>query len=162
MMDHVCLSGGADGADLLWGECAGRAGHSVFHFIFAGHRSKAPAHEIAVLPDTILAEADEHVAKANRSLQRRFPTANPFTDNLLRRNWFQVRDAGSLYAVSTIRKGKVQGGTAWAVQMFIDRGGTDAFVFDQNQGLWCGWVYAGIGSRAITDPGIIAIMEIFG
>lgn len=176
MMDNVCLSGGAEGADLLWGASAAEAGHSVFHFIFPGHRSRAPAHEIAVLTAQLLAEADEHVLLANRTLQRRFPTSNPFTDNLLRRNWFQVRDAGSVYAVASIKNGRVQGGTAWAVQMFIDRGGSAAFVFDQERDLWCGWsgtdwlpttpprpagIYAGIGSRTISERGKTAIRDIF-
>jgi hypothetical protein len=108
--------------------------------------------------------------------------------NLLRRDWYQVAGAESCYAVSTLKlpgptiplgqiiTGTVQGGTAWAVQMFIDRHDGDAcacYVFDQVLCHWFRWhgdgweclyeppmpsgVYAGVGSRDLLPIGKIAI-----
>ena len=53
-----CLSGGADGSDLQWGMNAGKAGHSVTHWGFKGHKSSAPIEEITILPDDLLMTAD--------------------------------------------------------------------------------------------------------
>lgn len=168
----LCLSGGAAGADLQWGMNAGKAGHQVIHFSFSGHNTSAPAVEVVRLTEQQLREADEHLHRANLTLKRRFPTQSPATNSLLRRNWFQVRDAGSVYAVSTIEKGLVAGGTAWAVQMYLDRGGREAFVFDQAADRWMAWedgwvevktvpkphgIWAGIGTRDLKQNGKQAI-----
>lgn len=176
----ICLSGGAEGADMQWGMCAGKAGHQVYHFIFAGHRSKAPASEHVVLTEDMLRVADPFLAKANETMKRRFPTSNGFVNSLLRRNHYQVRDAGSLYAVSTIGKdGLVSGGTSWAVQMFLDQHGANSrcYIFDQARLQWFSWqglwvaidrppepkgIWAGIGSRELTNEGKDAIRELLG
>jgi hypothetical protein len=172
MIDNMCLSGGADGADLQWGMCAGRVGHMVVHFSFTGHQSNAPTQEIVHLSQKLLDEADPFIDQANQTLNRKIAALPCFVRNLLRRNWYQVRNAERVYAVSTIKNGLVQGGTAWAVQMFIDHGGQEAYVFDQNADqwfVWCGeWtetgsvpepsgVWAGIGSRDLKPNGKQAI-----
>lgn len=177
----ICLSGGAVGADLQFGMCAGKIGHRVFHFIFPGHRSTAPADELVTLTLDQLALADEHLHRANLTLGREWPVANPFTAKLLRRNFYQVCDAEAVYAVASFDDdGHVSGGTSWAVQMFLDRFNADrrnAFVFDQNSDGWftwdCGWVaidapptpsgaYAGIGSRKLQQNGKEAIRTLYG
>src|SRR5574343_314486 len=99
----ICLSGGAKGADLQWGMTAGYAGHTVFHFSFANHRSLAPSDEVVVLSHEQLVLADEYLLKANETLKRHFPPKNDFATNLLRRNWYQVRDSDAVYAVSTLK-----------------------------------------------------------
>lgn len=191
MFDKLCLSGGAEGADLQWGMCAGKAGHSVLHFIFQGHRSKAPKEELVVLTNYQLLwdgqdeetrkSVDEYLARANETLKRRWPVQNDFVASLLRRNYYQVAHADAVYAVSSIDKnGLVKGGTAWAVQMFIDRfngGVCDAYVFDQDENGWFTWdgslgwsdiiepptpsrVWAGIGSRELKENGKNAIRSL--
>lgn len=173
----LCLSGGAEGADLQWGMVAGSAGHGVIHWTFAGHRSRAPSSEIAVLSPEQLAEADEHCKRASKTLRRWFPPKSPFVRNLLRRNWYQVAYSGSCYAVASIVDGQVSGGTAWATQMFIDRhegAACPCYVFDQAEGYWVVWdgpqgwkrihepptpsgIYAGVGSRELGLTGKLAI-----
>lgn len=181
---NICLSGGAAGSDEMWGCCAGLAGHLVIHFIFNGHHSRVPEQEKVVLSDDILAEADEHLIQANKTLKRRVPFDKPFIIRLLRRNWFQVRDTQRVYAVSHILPdGLVAGGTAWAVQMFIDRmgeGGVEGnlFVYDQHKNTWFTrvnrkWipidtpivphgVWTGIGSRDLKQNGKGAIRTLLG
>lgn len=175
----VCLSGGADGADLQWGMCAGTAGHQVFHFIFQGHRSKAPKSELVVLPEELLLKADSALEKANETLKRRWPVKNAWVANLLRRNFYQIESTDAVYAVSTIgTDGLVSGGTSWAIQMAIDRDKpVPIFVFDQVREQWFRWdgmwvtvdapppptgVWTGIGSRELNESGKQAIRSLLG
>lgn len=72
--DPICLSGGAEGADIAFGTIASSRGHEVFHFSFDGHRTRAPLHQVVTLDDTLLREADPHLEKANATLKRRFST----------------------------------------------------------------------------------------
>lgn len=176
----ICLSGGAEGADVQWGMCAGMAGHQVIHWTFRRHRSEAPPSEIVELPRDLLLAADPFVERANLTLKRHFPTNSDFVNSLLRRNWYQVRDADAVYAVSDISKGQVSGGTAWATQMFIDRHEGQpcrAYVFCQKTDRWYAWeghwkeidtppvpdgIWAGVGSRKLLDNGKAAIRSLLG
>ncbi len=186
-MENVCLSGGADGADLQWGMCAGMLGHMVIHWTFSGHRSKAPLAELVELSNEQLDEADAPCKAASVGIKRWFPPKSMFVKNLLRRNWFQVKDSERVYAVATLSEdGIVSGGTAWATQMFIDRFGgekCECYVFDQATEAWYQWggkggfvswehlpdgppaphgVWAGIGSRELTLAGKAAIRALMG
>jgi hypothetical protein len=158
-----CLSGGADGSDLMWGMTAGHAGHGVVHWSFNRHRSNAPAAEIVTLTPSQMAIADPHCARANKTMKRHWPPKSSYVRNLIRRNWYQVETAGSLYGISTfdlptldpqnghvtriaigdsLEDGKVAGGTSWAVQMFIDKHNGEAcpcYVFDQHACYWFEW-----------------------
>jgi hypothetical protein len=174
------MSGGADGADLQWGMCAGKAGHQVIHWSFDGHRSQAPYQEIVRIPPDLLKEADPHLEKANVTLKRRLSYDKPWIINLLRRNYYQVGNSQSIYAVSTIKKGMVQGGIAWAVQMYLDLhpDNPQCYVFEQELELWFMWsnaewtaietpppptgVWAGVGSRDLNKAGKDAIRKLMG
>jgi hypothetical protein len=181
----ICLSGGAEGADLQWGMCAGMAGHMVVHFNFRGHRCKAPKQEQVCLTPEQLKEADDSLVLANERLQRSFPTASEFVNNLLRRNFYQIKDTQSVYAIVSIDpKGKPYGGTAWAIQMFIDRHygrACPVYAFDQEQDCWFTWegedlgwvrlsedppaptgVWTGIGTRNLQQNGKDAIRRLLG
>lgn len=186
LSDNLCLSGGADGADLQWGMMAGRIGHSVIHWSFPNHNSKAPSSEIVILDDKSLSEADDYLVRANKSLKRRWPASSLYTSNLLRRNHYQVKWASSLYAVGVMKNNVVQGGTAWAVQMYIDRftHGNEhldeckLYFFDQSTNKWFFWkanwkemdeqppcpsgIWAGVGSRELTHDGKWAIRNVMG
>jgi len=172
---HLCVSGGAPGADLQWGLCSGLAGYSVVHWSFQGHHSQAPSQEIVRLTANQLAQADPFCLRANQTLKRQYPPASRYGQNLLRRNYYQIAWSGSLYAVASLVDGQVQGGTGWAVQMFLDRhdnAACAAYVFCQHAGYWFAWqgdwrriampprpegVFAGIGSRTLDASGKQAI-----
>lgn len=176
----ICLTGGADGADLQWGMCAGARGDMVVHWSFDGHRTRSPVSERAVLTPTQLAEANPALQIAAAQLNRRYPPANNYTRRLLQRNWFQVRDAGSLYAIAPLKPSGIEGGTAWAVAMFLNRfsySACPAYLFDLVSLAWRQWdgknwieskvpspdgVWAGIGSRMLTPAGKAAIRSILG
>jgi hypothetical protein len=184
-----CLSGGADGSDLQFGMCAGARGDGVIHFSFRGHETSAPDAELVVLTQSQLQAADRSCRVANKSLRRKFPAKSLRVTNLLRRDWYQVETAQACYGVSvfdrpsgetiplgTVFHMRVKGGTAWAVQMFIDRhhgAACPCYVFDQVLCHWFQWVgegwqciyeppkpsgiYAGIGIRDILPMGKLAI-----
>jgi hypothetical protein len=168
----ICLSGGAPGADLQWGLYAHAAGHTVIHWSFSGHRTKAPPGERVILPSDLLVRADPFLEVANRTLKRQFPCRTAYATNLLRRDYFQVVWSEAVYAVGDIKDGVIVGGTAWTVQMFLDRFpdalSVEAYFFDQQRCQWFGchrgWVaidpppqphgtWAGIGSRDLRPSG---------
>jgi hypothetical protein len=185
-MDNVCLSGGAKGADQQWGMTAGMAGHSVVHWSFPDHRTDAPSQEVVVLTPEQLMAADEPLKAAAPKINKNYRVGrsttgkDSFVPNLLRRNWYQVAAAERVYAVTTIIDGIVQGGTAWAIQMFIDRfpqeHTLECYVFDQEADSWFQWIegswtaiaspprptgiWAGIGSRDLKSNGKAAIRKL--
>jgi len=180
-LDNICLSGGAIGADYLWGEVASMFGHQIVHFGFAGHRSKVPRATIYTLTEEALLDADPYLVRANKTLDRRWPVRDHHVASLLRRNFYQVIETDSVYAVASLDRGHVAGGTAWAVQMYLDRfdRGVElpCYVFDQNVGTWTQWdgdgfleidlpprpagLWTGIGTRKLNTAGTNAIMGIW-
>lgn len=184
---NMCLSGGAEGADIAWGIAAENAGHTVVHWSFKGHRSNAT--NVCVLDDTHLKVADMYLELANKSISRKWPTSSNFINNLLRRNFYQIYYSDCVYAVSKFTNDgsllKIEGGTSWACQMYIDRWlHTDRnikesrlYFFDQVLEKWFTWsgtwteitqppvptgVYAGIGSRNLNNAGLKAICDVYG
>ena len=175
----ICFSGGALGADTIWTEVASHYGHDVINYIFDGHKSTCSS--LAVLTDDELSVADYYLTKANSIVQRRFPTKSKTTNSLLRRNYYQIKDSDSCYAVSSIDDNKISGGTAWAVAMFIqNRSPKPVFVLNQDDSLWYYYDYnisqyilcddlpltpsgnwTGIGTRDITNESIDMIIELF-
>lgn len=181
-----CFSGGAKGADYLFGRCAEKVGHTVIHYSFEGHKAFAKTN-LVVLTDDELREADPYLKMANKQLKRSFPARYDDTNNLLRRNYWQVKNTHQVYAVAPLdEQGKILGGTAWAVQMAINMS-VPVYVFDLNTNEWysydfelnrwlacTGWrklapaanfpgrKYTGIGSRDLTPQGERAILDLYG
>lgn len=170
---EVVHSGAAKGADTVFQDAAEKRGISVKAHSFKGHEKSNKA-RVEHTPEE-LKEADPHLIKANKTLKRKFPTNNQFVNNLLRRNYYQVKDSDQIIAVSRIEDGQVKGGTAWATQMGIDMG-KPVFVFDMNTNKWHKWdgskysvseaptlskSFAGIGSRSITKKGEQAVEDLF-
>ena len=178
----LCLSGGANGADLQWGMTAGSIGHGVIHWSFHDHNTKAPYEEIVRLTDDTLEEGLETVKRAAKRLNKCVPYKQ-YVRKLILRSYFQIRDSSSLYAVGNFKNGEVDGGTSWAVEMFKERMEEDydlkMYVFDQRQNVWKeytvqdGWkiietppipsgIWTGIGSRELTNDGKEAIRNLMG
>jgi hypothetical protein len=191
MLEKVCRSGGAAGADAFFGECASRVGHKVVHYTFAGFDLQVRATDDVVLRKLTpfqLQEADRYVLGASKSLQKEFPCGIEYRDNLVRRSWWIVRGVGTIYAVSRLdlKKNLVTGHSGWAIQCLVDRAQEDgrrlrAYVFDQARGRWYRfhlarniWIaipahrvpiprgdYAGLGTTKLNDKGSRAIEQLF-
>lgn len=187
--DNACLSGGALGSDRVWGEIADKHSHEVLHFSFEGHNYKGhdEAHQI-VIPELFLDAADAPLIKAAKSLSRRYSPKTDYVQGLLRRNYYQICYSKSIYAVTTFNKhnGIPEGGTSWAIQMFIDKHMRETpfdechcYVLDKSSNLWYqyypyvhngdNWIlmdeippqpqgmWTGVGSREINDSNIEAM-----
>lgn len=169
-------SGGALGSDFYWGNIGEKYGVESKHYYGEGNK-KTPFGNTPV-SKSAMEEADSHLKEANKTLNRKFPTSKEYVNNLLRRNWQQVKNSDAIFAVSTIADNNtVNGGTGWAVQMAIDNN-KPVHVFDQDKGKWYEYNYstkswdetdtptltknfAGIGSRELKDVGKKAIEEVY-
>ena len=160
-------------SDTVFEDVGEEFGVKVLAYTFEGHdhSGKNPVELDAIQ----LAEANDHLRIANRSLKKTWPTSKPYVNNLLRRNWFQVKNADAIFAVGKVSGTTVDGGTGWAVQLAIDNN-KPVYVFDQNDNQWKIWNgtafvnttppiltrnFAGIGTREITDAGIRAVRNLY-
>ena len=181
-MPDVCLSGGCVGADLAFGAAAKKAGHEVVHWGFGGMASKT-GEDVRVLSHEKLVKADPYLMAANEILNRTYPSRFIYTNNLLRRNYYQIAKSDSVYAVTTLLgDGKVAGGTGWAVAMAILKGIDVIYVYEQEKEQWFrhdgdkknlwGWhemyqpfkprgIYTGIGTSKLNEAGEKAIKELY-
>ena len=108
---HLCQSGGADGADAAFGEFASKAGHYVFHYAFAGMATKCKETDLVKIKrlNTIeLLEGDKALRQAQKTLvndqgkKRWYPCSSVYVNNLLRRNYYQIKQTYVVYAVSRL------------------------------------------------------------
>lgn len=171
--EYINHSGGAIGSDSMWGTIGAEYGVISKHYYVEGQNT--PSGNTAITKQQSL-EADEHLMEANKKLNRRFPTSNDYVNGLLRRNWQQVKNSDSIFAIGHISEnGTVDGGTGWAVQMAIDNNKT-VYVFDQERSNWYKNIngkwskittpkltnnFAGIGTREINSKGIQAIRDVY-
>ncbi len=166
-------SGGAVGSDTQWDVIGKEFGMITNkHYYFEGF--KTPNGNTAI-PIELKKEADEKLKAANKTLGRKFPTSKEYVNNLLRRNWWQVKNSDAIFAIATITDNKVDGGTGWAVHMAIAEN-KPVYVFDQKINKWFTWNnnkfiesaiprltknFAGIGTREINESGKQAIRNVY-
>lgn len=178
-----CFSGGAKGADTIFGEYAEQHGHLVRHFTFEGENVKKNA---VVLNEQQLKLADKPVAAASKYIKRNVPT-KPKVSKLIKRNYYQIKDTDRVYAITrwnlvgkeTIEK-QLGGGTGWAVAMAIlSKRVGEIYLFDMERCIWWkfindDWIkidpsdvpkamgkYTGIGSREVSPEGRDAIQMLY-
>ena len=174
---YTLFSGGANGSDMYWQNLGAKYGVRVKAFSFEAHGKRNTAR--VVLNNEQLKQADVFLRKANKTLKRHFPTSKSFVNNLLRRNWYQVKDTNGVFAVGRLSASRktVEGGTGWAVQMAVDSK-NPVYVFDTVNSSWQRYEYSkkkfisckaprltlnftGIGTRALPENGKAAIEQIF-
>lgn len=176
--NFVLHSGGAVGADTEWDVQGQPHGVTARHYYAEGQRT--PRGNVALTPAE-LQQADLRLERVNRLfLHRTWPTKSEFTNNLLRRNYYQVLNAEAVFAISTFVDDLVAGGTAWAVYMGILML-RPVYVFDQEEQQWFKWSggggvfhawqhvdtpiltshFAGVGTRELNDAGRQAIADVY-
>ncbi|KAG8672487.1 hypothetical protein FPOAC2_05880 [Fusarium poae] len=180
---NICLSGGADGADMEWGNCAASVGHQVIHWSFPGHSSQATQDQLIRLTDEELKIGNAAIENAARALGKS-PPRRPTVSRLLHRNYYQVAWSEACYAVTFVPEAgghaHPPGGTAWATTMFsqLHPDNHSLYVFDQIKNVWLQWqgeswvviespprpagIWAGIGARALQQNGKDAIRKLMG
>lgn len=178
--DYICHSGGCPGADMGW-ETEGNK-YQIHTISYSFHNHKQEGKNPKILSHIELQEGYEAAKIADITLRRNFDNiVYPYVKNLLARNWFQVKNSESVYAISKkfLSDGIVDGGTGWAVQMAIDNN-KPVYVFDQPSKKWYKYSttknifesitsaapkltrnFAGIGTRDLTDEGLKAIVDTY-
>lgn len=139
--NHVCVSGGAQGADTVWSRMASAKGMTVQIMTFRGHHSivRIEGAEMVELGPKCLRSGDEALKIAStrmkRSISERFPVKQ-----LLQRNWWIVKNCQALFVLgwldSKLSGLGVDGGTGWACEMYywLDQG--PIFLFNMNTNKW--------------------------
>lgn len=180
MNKYTNHSGGCRGADMCW-ETEGLK-YGVESISYSFHNHIQYSYNPKILNTGELKEGWAHVMVAEKTLQRNFTTKESFyVRNLVSRNWFQVKNADAIFAVSTFLNDEhkvVNGGTGWAVQMAIDNKKL-VYFYDQDGCKWYWYDYriekfselngipklkenfAGIGSAKLNENGINAIKDIY-
>lgn len=175
---YTCHSGGAEGTDSFFEFLSKQYNIIVIAFTYKTRFHKSQNKRELTIEE--FNEGVEKVYKANETLKR--SRINPYL-KLLARNWFQVKYADEIFAVTVLKKqnGKltIKGGTAWAIQMAINAH-KSIFVYDQEQLQWFFYDYyltdfcllksepvitannfSGIGTRNINFFGISVIEQLF-
>jgi hypothetical protein len=181
-MKYTCHSGGCQGADMTWENEGMKYDVHTIAYSFWNHKQEGRNQKI--LSGVELAEGFQAVLRANK-VMKRYPQGQPqYVQNLLARNWFQVKNSDAVFAIAKklLTERTVDGGTGWAVQMAIDCD-KPVFIFLQDDmmisGYWLRYMpivgfeslrgeiptltenFAGIGTRALDKSGINAIKEIY-
>jgi len=172
-------SGGCKGADMCW-ETEGLK-YGVESISYSYHNHVQYSYNQKILTSDELKEGWGNVKIAEKTLQRNLSLIDgkPYVQNLIARNWFQVKNAEVVFAVSTFENdSQVKGGTGWAVQMARDNNKLIYF-YDQDICKWYWFDYrinkftelkgipklkenfAGIGSANLNQNGILAIKDVY-
>jgi len=167
-------TGGAIGADSYWDEIGREFGFDN-HFHYWYKKKNPKSQDIHQISEKDYLEGIKMIKKANLTLKRK--NIDKYM-HLLARNWIQVKNAETIYAIGTIKnknRTQVNGGTGWAIQMAIDTN-KEIYLFDQDTNRWYYWNnnkfqysntpiltqhYAGIGTRKISKSGINAIRNVY-
>ena len=180
-MNYICHSGGCPGADMEWERQGEAYGVKTIAYSFHNHVQAGKNPKILTVDE--LAEGWFHVLLAEKTLKKNVESLDsPYMRNLLCRNWFQVKNADAVFAISNgfLTKDTVKGGTGWAVQMAVDCD-KPVFVYYQDAmgGGWFRYMpivgvescrgdipvltenFAGIGTREINLYGIDAIKKVY-
>ena len=177
MERYTCYSGGASGSDLIFELESLKKGYKVVAYSFEGHNTKS--NNRYILTDKELQEGFEHIKITNKRLNRNLNNISPYVKKLIARDWFQVKNSDSIFAVGNLDgEDNVGGGTGYAVSCVIDNK-KPVYLFEQNDNMWFYFDYqtnkfeaqwgipklthnfAGIGTRDINDNGIEAIKKLF-
>jgi hypothetical protein len=136
MKNYICHSGGCPGADMTWETEGNYYGVKTIAYSFGGHKQEGKNR--VILSTEELNEGFKNVLIANKTMKRYPQGQARYIQNLLARNWFQVKNAEAVFAIGMFSKlrpeesvvTRVDGGTGWAVQMAIDNK-KPVYVFDQ-------------------------------
>lgn len=186
LKQKIMHSGGAQGADAIFGACARAVGHRVIHHSFEDHSNRVPKSEVLTHTQHDLEEATLATVLAAQILQRSLGK-DQYVKKLLLRNSLIVEKAQVLFAVGRIEDKEILGGTAWGVAVACEAS-IPSYVFDMNTNQWFYYIiddwgrykrlmgspanenavmlgnernYAGIGSRDMTEEGISAIKRLY-
>ena len=174
--DCILFSGGAAGAEAMFGACAERHGIEEVNFTFDGHNAER-GRGVRVLNHEELRSGDVSLAYVSRLMNRRYTEAATIR-KVLQTLWYQVNAGQEIYVVGTILPDQtVRGGTGWGAE-FAKLCNKPLYVFDQDQDGWFAWDgetwtampsgpvishphFTGTGTRTLKANGRRAIEHLF-
>lgn len=167
-------SGGARGAETVFGECAEACGMAEVNYTFDGHHINRKVNTKTLTADE-LAQSDVVMSEVSKLLHRDYSNS-PWMRQILQSIQHQVNNGFQVFIVGVIQSdGTVKGGTGWAAEQakLYNR---PLHVFDQDKNDWFTWrndswvaevpvishkTICGTGTRSITDAGEKAIKDLF-
>jgi len=183
-MENICLSGASKGADVLWAQLAKKLGHTVKAFSFMNHSFAGDRSDLVVLNELQLSEGENLILEANSYLKRNYPSASSYVNNLIRRNYWQLKGSERIYATQELDEdsGLVTGGTGFTVTMGILIGIPEIYLFEPQRNQWLRFtgnkvpgnhwetltekpvkphgIYTGIGAHDLQMNSYIAIKDL--
>ncbi len=168
-------SGGAPGAESVFGEVASRYGVREVAFTFEGHR-QARTEGQTLLSPAELAMGDVSLAYVSKRLHRNYHDRESLIRGVLQTIWHMVSRSQQVFVVGAIQEdGTVRGGTGWAVEL-AEMWSRELWVFDLPSSRWHRWSgrgfgpgqprittreFCGTGTRTLPEVGRQAIEELF-
>jgi hypothetical protein len=135
--DVILFSGGAQGAEAAFGECAESFGIEEVNFSFDGHKPSR-TRGLRVLNHEELNAGDVSLAYVSRLMHRRYPDTPTFR-KILQSIWYQINNGQEIYVIGAIQADHtVRGGTGWGAE-FAKLCNKPLFVFDQEKNGWFEW-----------------------
>lgn len=120
-MQNCLQSGGCRGSDIEWTKNALQNNDNVINYVSRISQNNPYVNTFLLVKEEELKLYDTYLLKANKTLQRSFPTNKSYINNILRRNYCQIQYSDLLYAIGFLdENGNVGGGTGWTVQLFYE------------------------------------------
>jgi len=172
--DCTLYSGGANGAEALFGEEAEKWGVHEVNFTFDGHKQARTRGRYELSPRE-LAAGDVSLVYVSRRLRRTYSEGS-LIRRVLQTLWHMVSRSQQVFVLGHIQEdGTVVGGTGWSVEL-AKMWNKNLWVFDQQQKEWFRWDgdqwlpgnpvvesihFTGTGTRYPTDEGQAAVRDLF-
>ncbi len=172
--DITLFSGGARGAESVFGEIAVSYGIKEVNFTFDGHHIKRTENARS-LTEAELEKSDVMMEEVSKRLGRDY-SKSPWMRKILQSIWYQVNNGYQIFIIGVIQAdATVKGGTGWAAELgkMFNR---PVYVFDQEKKDWFVWrnnswihekpiiahkTFCGTGTREINEEGVRAIKDLF-
>lgn len=168
------FSGGHQGAETFFGECAERWGVKEVTYSYEGHFIKRDKNVI-ILNENELKRGDISMEMVSLHMHRTYAHSDAIR-RVLQSMFHVVNNGLQVFAVGIIQQDSmVKGGTGWGVELgkFFNR---NVHVFDKERQAWFTWrhdewvadspvimekTFCGTGSRQLTPESLKAIEELY-
>ncbi|WP_029895290.1 hypothetical protein [Desulfohalovibrio reitneri] len=171
----ILYSGGARGAEELFGRMAERQGLEEVNYTFEGHQMERQRGQ-RFLTQEELNLKDVSMTYVSKLMNRNYSRA-PLFRKVLQSICWMVSSGNEIFVVGSVQEDKtVKGGTGWAAE-FAKLCNKPLFCFDQQRDSWFHWIkdtwemvekpvishhhFTGTGTRFLEDNGRKAIEELF-
>jgi hypothetical protein len=172
--DCTLYSGGANGAEALFGEESEKWGVHEVNFTFEGHKQARSRGRYELSPRE-LAAGDVSLVYVSRRLHRTYSEGS-LIRRVLQTLWHMVSRSQQVFVLGEIQEdGTVVGGTGWSVEL-AKMWNKNLWVYDQKRQDWFRWDgdqwvggspivesihFTGTGTRYPTEDGKKAVKDLF-